>query len=548
MRGAVTRLTAAAIVSCALAAGGARLTHAQATAAPASCDQFMTPKYQVSGKAVGQESCRMIEHAVTLEGKKYRRLDIGITGTIEGHTASKGVRSAYFTTAPEFVFTQVGNTSTLRQGIGRYEADKGSAIAVLYPEEPRAWNGRMWLTAHGAGPSFRDGSLKRWDKNYDASDPSKDISKHERLMLSKGFALAKTRRSAHKDRGDITVTFDDGTQVHERNLTEQPKMILGWGLLAENVLKSRLGKEPSRTYWYGHSSGARPGRLVNYQPGLNKGTDGKPIIDGILAGDSGAGMWQPILHKDGKDVLFTTPEDRARFVKQIETSHMLYWNTTEDDPPSYATNDYLANKRLNARVLRDKGLGDKHRVYELEGVSHSGGEYLAEGKRAPDVEILDVSRIMDAMIDLLDNWVEKGIEPPPSMSNWHELGDLDKDGVVENPAIKLPELACPTGVYAPFPPSGKATGVTETFFTPFDGQGLEPLDGRGTFVDMNFSRVRDFRETIDQAWTRLGLLKPRERFSNNVYNACVRRSLEALKARKLLTPRVEQIYTRKMSS
>ena len=53
--------------------------------------------------------------------------------------------------------------------------------------------------------------------------------KHERLMLTKGFALAKTRRSAHKDRGDITVTFDDGTSVQERNLTEQPKMILGWG-------------------------------------------------------------------------------------------------------------------------------------------------------------------------------------------------------------------------------------------------------------------------------------------------------------------------------
>ncbi len=81
----------------------------------------------------------MIEHAVTLDGKKYRRLDIGITGTIEGHTASEGVRSAYFTTAPEFVFTQVGNTSKLRQGIGRYEADRGSAIMLLYPEESAGW-------------------------------------------------------------------------------------------------------------------------------------------------------------------------------------------------------------------------------------------------------------------------------------------------------------------------------------------------------------------------------------------------------------------------
>ena len=77
--------------------------------------------------------------------------DIGITGTIEGYTATEGVRDAYFTTAPEFVFTQVGNTSKLRQGIGRYEAEKGSAIVLLYPEGPGAWNGKMWLTAHGAG-------------------------------------------------------------------------------------------------------------------------------------------------------------------------------------------------------------------------------------------------------------------------------------------------------------------------------------------------------------------------------------------------------------
>lgn len=542
MHSALSKVATATMIPC-LGAALAAFAVAQPVQ-PVSCDQFMVPKYQVNGKAVGQESCRMAERAVTLDGKPYRRIDIGITGTIEGYTASEGVRSAYFTTAPEFVFVQVGNTAKLRQGIGRYEADKGSAIALLYPEGPGGWNGKMWLTAHGAGPSFRDGTLKPWDKNYDPADPWRDISKHERLMLSKGFALAKTRRSAHKDAGDITVTFADGTTAADRNLTEQPKMILGWGLLAENLLTARLGKAPTRTYWYGHSSGARPGRLVNYQPGLNQDASGKPIIDGILAGDSGAGMWQPILQKDGKDVLFTTPEERARFVKQIDTSHLLYWNTTADNPPSYATRDYLANKRLNAKVLRDKGLNDKHRLYEIEGISHAGGEYLPEGKRGIDVEILDVSRVMDALIDILDSWVDKGVEPPPSMSNWHEIGDVNGDGALDHAAIRLPEIACPTGVYAAYPPSGKEAGITETFFTPFDGQGLEPLNGRGSFVDMNFSGVRDFRETTEQAWTRLGLLAPDETFTPARYAACVKKSLAALAAQRLLTPRVEQIYLR----
>lgn len=524
-----------------LGAGLAAVSVAQ-PAPEVTCDEFMVPKYQVNGKAVGQESCRMTDRTVTLDGKRYRRVDIGITGTIEGYTPTEGVRSAYFTTAPEFVFVQVGNTGTLRQGIGRYEAEKGSAIALLYPEDPGGWNGKMWLTAHGAGPSFTDGSLKPWNKNYDPANPWKDISKHERLMLSKGFALAKTRRSARKDIGDITVIFEDGTTAPGRNLTEQPKMLLGWGLLAENLLKARLGSTPTRTYWYGHSSGARPGRLVNYQPGLNRDASGNSIIDGILAGDSGAGMWQPILLKDGKDVLFTTPQDRARFVKQIDTSHLLYWNTTGDNPPPFATRDYLANKRLNAKVLRDKGLNDQHRLYEIEGVSHSGGEYLPDGKRGTDVEILDVSRVMDALIDLLDTWVDQGIEPPPSMSNWHEIGDVNGDGALDHGAIRLPEIACPTGVYAAYPPSGKEAGITETFFTPFDGLGLEPLNGRGDFVDMNASRVRDFRETTEQAWTRLGLLAPEETFTADRYAACVKSSLAALAAHRLLTPRVEQIY------
>jgi hypothetical protein len=149
---------------------------------------------------------------------------------------------------------------------------------------------------------------------------------------------------------------------------------------------------------------------------------------------------------------------------------------------------------------------------------------------------------MDALIDVLDNWVDKGVEPPPSMSNWHEIGDLNRDGALDNAAIRLPEIACPTGVYAAYPPSGKESGTTETFFTPFDGQGLEPLNGLGTFVDMNVSRVRDFRETTEQAWTRLGLLKPDETFTPDRYAACVKKTLAALASHRLLTPRVEQIY------
>ena len=115
-----------------------------------------------------------------------------------------------------------------------------------------------------------------------------------------------------------------------------------------------------------------------------------------------------------------------------------------------------------------------------------GGEYLEDG-RDGDVTILDLSRIIDALIDVLDDWVEKDIPPPRSKSDWLELGDIDGDGVIENEAIALPEVACPLGLYYPYPPSRGESGVGWTGFAAFDGQSLEPLDGRGVFVDMNLN-------------------------------------------------------------
>ncbi|MBI4482182.1 MAG: hypothetical protein HY652_04750 [Acidobacteria bacterium] len=519
-----------------------------------SCNEFMVPKTEINGKLVGQEDCRMEETEVTFQGQKFRRLDMGISGTIDGYTAKEGRYNFYFNSNPEFVFLQGGNTNPFYHGIGRYEAAKGSSMILLYPQDRSAWNGKMFVTAHGAGASFARGTLKAWDKNLDRSDPLKDISKYERLMLEKGFAVAKTRRSTLMTGGDSIVTLDDGTVLADRNVTEQPRLIMGFAKLAENVLKSRLGREPSRTYWYGHSGGARPGRIVNYQPGLNVDKDGKPIIDGMIADDSGAGLWLPIVFKDGKDVLFANAKDRERFVPQIDISHLLYVNETADDPPPWASNNFLANKRINAKVLRDKGLGNKHRMYELAGVSHSGGEYLPDGKRG-DIEIADLSKLMDGLIDLLDQWVEKGVEPPPTKSDWAELGDVDKDGIIENGAVALPEVACPLGVYYIFPPSAGPSGQGTTGFAPFDGNGLEPFDGRGwvdagpdnpnrfrNYVDMNRNGYRDYRETVTEAWRRLGLLKHNETFSREKYVACVRAAVEKLRAENFMTPKVASFY------
>jgi hypothetical protein len=308
--------------------------------------------------------------------------------------------------------------------------------------------------------------------------------------------------------------------------------------LAEHAIQKRLGQPPARTYFYGHSAGARIGRGFNYTPGLNKAADGKPLFDGILADDGAAGGWLPVTMKNGKDVLFATEADKAAFVPQLDVSHQMYNNIWPTKGPEYMSPSYLANKRSNARMLRDKGLTGKHRMYEIRSISHSGGEGLADGRRG-ETQILDLSKMMDRFIDMLDAWVDKGVAPPPMRSDWAELGDVNRDGTIENPGLAFPEVACPLGVYFPYPNSTAGS----TSFAPFTGgTDLEPLDGDGVFVDMNRNGIRDYRETPARAWQRLGLLQKGEELTREKYAACVQKAAEDLRQDGFFSDKTAQWY------
>ena len=509
--------------------------------APSSGKKFLVPQKQVDGKWIGQEDALIKEVTVTHGGRRYRRVDVGVSGTLSGWVVKEGSRLNHFVSAPEFAFTQSGNHYRRFHGILRYEAFKGSGLTIIYPEDRTAWNRKLFVTVHGSGGSFEDGSLRPWNELYNPLQPLVDISKYEKLMLDRGYALAKTRRNGGSP-GDYPVTLDSGEIVQGRNLNVHTGLLLGFAQLAENLLQDRLGETPLRTYWYGHSGGAMNGRLVNYIPGINADENGRPIIDGFLNDDSGGGRFLPVLMKNGKDTLLLADEAQNRFVQTIEISHQLYSRDLEvPDLPEWMSGVFLVNKRLTARILRDKGLGDKVRMYEVRGISHQGGEYLEDG-RDGDVVILDLSRVMGALIDLLDDWVEKDVAPPPTRSDWLELGDLDGDGVNENPAIALPELSCPLGLYHQFPRSLGTGGAGQTGFALFDGQSLEPLDGRGVFVDMNLNRYLDQRESLEEAWQRLGLLKSGETFTRSRYQQCVQETVDQLKKARLTTQRVADLY------
>ena len=493
-----------------------------AQVAEQSCDAFLlAPRDVKGGKKVGPVSCAMLESDVTIDGKAFKRIDVGLNGSVEGYATRQGEYKDYLTQSPDLVFPQSGNPGPVLFAVANYERDKGASMTIVYPRDRAAWNGKMFITVHGRGASFKQGGLKAWNQYRD------DLNKYDVLMVSKGYALVKTRRTSAEGLGEIKAMFEDGTPVDSLAFNDTTHYITDFGEVARKIAADRLGRGPRLTYFYGHSAGARIGRDLNYTPGLNIDRTGKRYFDGILADDAAAGTWLPVSMKDGKDVLFTNAADKATFVPQIDISHQMYNNIWDHKMPAYMSPSYLANKRSNARILREKGLAPaKERMYEIRGISHSGNESLS-GRRGDGVIIdgLDLSRMMDRFVDILDAWVEQGTNPPPSHADVAAVGDADNDGVIENPALAFPEVACPLGVYFSYPESTSGT----TSFAAFSGEGIEPLDGKKVFVDMNRNGVWDDRETPTQAWRRLGLLQKHEDLTRDTYIACVQRAAEQLR-------------------
>jgi hypothetical protein len=495
-----------------------------AQGAPASCDAFLSPPREIKKGKAGPSSCLSLETPVTLDGRAYTRLDLGLDGSVEGFISTQGDYKEYLTNAPDLVFQQTADPGPVLFAVAKYERAKGASMVLLFPRDKGAWNGKLWVTVHGRGASFKEGGLKAWDKNLNPADPLSDLNKYDKLMLSKGYALAKTRRTTAEGLGEIITTVEDGTTVDYAAFNDSAAYIKDFTEVAEKALTQRLGQAPRRTYFYGHSAGARIGRGINYTSGLNTGRDGAVLFDGILADDGAAGGWLPVKMQGGKDVLFASDAEKAKFVPQLDVSHQMYNNIWPSKKPDYMSESYLANKRNNARILREKGLTPKHRMYEVRGISHSGGESLPEGRRG-EIQILDMSKLMTNFIDMLDSWVDKGVQPPVSRSDWEVLGDANRDGVIEQPAVAMPDVACPLGVYYPYPNSTAGT----TAFAPFTGQGLEPLDANKVYVDMNRNGVWDYRESPSQAWRRLGLLQAGQELTRAAYTACVQKSAEGLR-------------------
>src|SRR5947207_6294637 len=357
---AMIRLLTAVAGIALLTSGGAAQTTGK------SCDNYLPQPRQVNGRAVGPMSCLMQETSATYEGRALTRLDVGLDGSVDGYLAKIGNYKEYFSNSPELVFPQTWGPREIFFGVAAYERARGASMTIVFPRDRTAGNGKLWVTAHGRGTSFKQGQLKVWNKYLNPANPVEGLDRYDLLMVSKGYALVKTRRTSTEGLGEIITTLEDGSTVDYAAFNDTVRYVMDFADVAKTIVGDRLGQAPTRVYLYGHSAGARIGHDVNYAPGLNVGRDGKRFFDGILADDPAAGTWYPVVMKDGKDVLLTTDAEKAAFVPQIDVAHQMYNNIWPPKKPAWMSSSYLENKRNNARVLRDKKVAN-YRMYEVRG-------------------------------------------------------------------------------------------------------------------------------------------------------------------------------------
>jgi len=76
--------------------------------------EFMVPSKEVNGQPIGQEDVLIQEVAITdpsANWDHYHRLDIGISGTVDGWAVKEKLPMPQLASAPEFLYPQGAITS-----------------------------------------------------------------------------------------------------------------------------------------------------------------------------------------------------------------------------------------------------------------------------------------------------------------------------------------------------------------------------------------------------------------------------------------------------
>ena len=188
----------------------------------------------VEGRRVGPETCRITEEIriANVHGVAYRRIEMGISGSIEGYTVKNGPRIVNFTDVPELAMGQKGHLGPYFHGVGGYRSELGSGMTLFIPESSEDWNGKLFVLVHGGTRPYQPVG-KLVPRTPDQFNPLTGANHYAGLMIDKGYAVAHTLRLVTSSRlSDAAghgqpVTLDDGS------------ILQGAGYLASSELSSQ---------------------------------------------------------------------------------------------------------------------------------------------------------------------------------------------------------------------------------------------------------------------------------------------------------------------
>src|SRR5262245_24673699 len=156
---AICVLQAPAGVGASQTPGASRVARPAARANPGtSCEDMLPPPRLVKNTKgtrdfkVGPTACFLVERNETVAGRKFIRLQVGLDGKADGYVSTnpKGDYRGYMTNAPDLVFPQTADSGPVVLAIVDYLMANGAMMSVLYPDDKAAWNGKVYVTVHGA--------------------------------------------------------------------------------------------------------------------------------------------------------------------------------------------------------------------------------------------------------------------------------------------------------------------------------------------------------------------------------------------------------------
>lgn len=568
------------------------------------------PPGDVQQRLVGPEECRIVEEKIIYNayGKPYRQITMALSGTVFGYapvntkvvpplgTGQPGEGRENVFSDHVFITQARGNMGPYIPGVARYQYsdDNPSSVVILIPQNAADWNGSMWVLAHGAS---RFGSLQFHPRVPGKFNRYTQTSESAGALIDEGFAVIWTRRDASSagtpDSGvSNTVVLDNGIERGgpgkvSMGFNNHLGLIRDWTVISQNYIKEQLGRQPEYKFFRGHSAGSALGRSFVVINGTNVDHSGSKLFDGFFLNDTAAGhgasayFWEAVvidelgtfrLQPTDHDTLTFTNEQMQLMTPAVEVIHGAYAGGSTSTVPQLferVPGTYYEYKLENVRINIEKGLGDMWKAYVIDGTSHSDAS--AEAFNHPELarDMIDIGGVELALHQALYDWVTIGKRPPDTRIDAVDIWELDSKA---GPAIKLPETACPRGIYRPYMnrPDGTAVGSSPALFVPyltkpvpqvnerqprpegFEEEWLEPIDAFGNLVNMTGSLLRMTRPSIQQVWhvryrngEKTGILRPHENLTRERYAACVTEVAKNLHASGLLTEEAVKWYIEK---